>query len=266
MKLGFIGCGNMATAIAQGVLKNGLFSHTEMCATDISTDAQQAFEQKTNIKTTVDTALVLSSDFVILAIKPQQFSAFLTQYASVIRPETTLISIAAGKKLDWIQSFFSHPQPLVRVMPNLNATISQATTAFTHNAIVSEAQVNTAQAIISSFGSVYPLEESQFSTFTAIAGSSPAYFFQIIDAMAQSASQQGIDYTTAKQIIIDTMIGSASFTKTTQTPLPELIKNVTSPKGTTEAALNVLNAEHLNETLDKAQIACIQRDIELGQE
>lgn len=264
MKLAFIGCGNMATAIAKGVVSSKLFSAEEMIATDIIKDARYHFENQTAIPTTTDVALALQADFIILAIKPQQFSDFLTENAQSVSPTSTIISIAAGKKIEWIQSFFTEAQPIVRLMPNLNATISKATTAIAKNNNVSETTMETVTRIVQSFGNFHSLEESQFSTFTAIAGSSPAYFFKMIEAMSISAEQNGIDYDIAKQIIIDTMVGSALFAQASETPLPTLIKNVTSPKGTTEAALNVLNDQDFDNIIHNAQVACIQRDIELG--
>lgn len=264
MKLAFIGCGNMATAIAKGVVSSQLFSAKEMIATDIIKEAQERFENATSIQTTTNLEEVLKAEFIILAIKPQQFNDFLTENAYLISPTSTLISIAAGKKIQWIQNFFTENQPIVRLMPNLNATISKATTAAAKNQAVSDETMKIVINIVESFGNIHLLEESQFSAFTAIAGSSPAYFFKMIEAMSISAQQNGIDYDIAKQIIIDTMVGSALFAQASDTPLPTLIKNVTSPKGTTEAALNVLNNENFDNIINNAQVACIQRDIELG--
>lgn len=264
MKLGFIGCGNMAKAIAHGVVQSQLFPIDSIIATDIVLAAREAFYTETSIETTAYVENVLQAEFIILAIKPQQFADFLATYAHQIPPTSTIISIAAGKKTQWIQSYFSRPQPIVRIMPNLNATITHAVSAMTKNANVSAEQYAIAKTIVSSFGTVHELDETQFSTFTAIAGSSPAYFFKMIEAMSTSAHQHGIDYDIAKQIVIETMIGSALFASQTTTPLPTLIRNVTSPNGTTEAALRVFDDAQFDDMINDAQYACIQRDIELG--
>lgn len=266
MKLGFIGCGNMAKAIATGIVQSDLFPLNEMIATDINDDARQAFEKNTGILTTRIGDTVLQADLIILAIKPQQFADFLQVNSLAIPKTTVIISIAAGKTIDWIASFCQPNQPIVRVMPNLNATIGQSVSAVAKNQFVTTDDFQTITNIITSFGSMHVLDEQQFSTFTAIAGSSPAYFFQMIEAMSISAHNHGIDYPIAKQIIIDTMRASASFASITPTPLPTLIQNVTSPKGTTEAALNILNQAHFNQMIDEAQHACITRDRELGEE
>lgn len=263
MKIGFIGCGNMATAIAKGVAQKQLFPPDAMIGTDIIAETRAHFFDTTHIPTTDDTLEVLQADFVIIAIKPQQYDAFFTQYANHIPNTTTIISIAAGKTLAALSSHFQN-QPIVRIMPNLNATIGQSVTALTHNDHVTADQLKTVTDIVTSFGTLHLLDERQFSAFTAIAGSSPAYFFKMIEAMSISAAKNGIDYTIAKQIIIDTMIGSAVFASTTATELPQLIQNVTSPNGTTEAALRVFEAQHFDTLIDDAQRACIARDIELG--
>lgn len=266
MKLGFIGCGNMALAIANGVTKSQLFPLETIAATDIQTEARRRFESITNIQTFDTIETILHAEFIILAIKPQQFKDFLTTHAGKIAPTSTLISIAAGKNIAWIETFFQNNQPIIRIMPNLNATIGTSVTAVTKNTHVNAEQFTVAADIIQSFGTLHFLDESQFSTFTAIAGSSPAYFFKMIDAMARSASNNGIDYEVAKRIVIETMIGSADFAQTTKTALPTLIQNVASPNGTTEAALKILDAHQFDSLIDTAQSACIQRDIELQSE
>lgn len=266
MKLGFIGCGNMALAIATGIIKSDLFPLNTIIATDIHKAARVQFENTTQISTTATLERVLQAEFIIIAIKPQQFEDFLQTNGSLIPSSSVVISIAAGKKINWLASFFQPNQPIVRIMPNLNATIGQSVSAVATNSFVTDSQFQIVTKLICSFGSMHHLDEQQFSTFTAIAGSSPAYFFQMIEAMSISAQQHGIEYESAKQIIIDTMIGSATFANTASASLPTLIQNVTSPNGTTEAALTVLNQAHFNQIIDEAQQACMKRDLELGSE
>lgn len=264
MKLGFIGCGNMATAIAKGVIQSKLFSNDMIIATDIIDTARTQFELNTTIQTTENIDEVLQSEFIIIAIKPQHFSEFLTVNGNKISKSSALISIAAGKKISWIESYCTEKQPLVRIMPNLNATIGMSVTAVAKNDYITAEQFQIITKIITSFGSIHHIDETHFSAFTSIAGSSPAYFFKMIEAMSTSAQKQGIDYEIAKQIIIDTMIGSATFAKQNVDSLGTLIQNVTSPNGTTEAALKVLNHASFDDIIDKAQLACMKRDIELS--
>lgn len=212
MKLGFIGCGAMARAIIDGILKNEYMPAKDICVTDRYFEVASSYasaKSLTAIKT--NTELVSTCDVVILAVRPKDITTVLTEVATQLKQAKPLvISIAAGTAISKMYGA-ADGYPLVRVMPNVAAKVAASTTGLYAHESVSEQQCQLAIEIFQQIGTVVQLEnESQFSAFVGISGSSPAFTFMFIEAMAKAGNKYGIDKKTAVKIAIDAVKGAAT--------------------------------------------------------
>lgn len=209
---------------------------------------------------------------VVLAVKPQVQAEVIAQVTEYLNSDAVVISIAAGRTLEQLAADFAaagHPRvPLVRVMPNVNAQVGAAMSALAANSQATAAHRQAAEEIFGAVGTTIWLPESQFSIFTALAGSSPAWFFQIVDALARAGVNYGLTKADATKIATQAMLGSAKMlqTEVAQGTHPgALIDRVCSPAGTTIAGLLAAEAAGLSLSLTDAVDATVQRDRELGQ-
>lgn len=259
MEISFIGCGKMAQAIASSVHRDA--PKIKIFGFDINDDALNTFS-KYGQPISLENAL--TKKIIILAIKPQQLTEFLATFHSEFKEDSIIISIAAGKSISFYESFLQS-QAIVRVMPNINAQVAQSTSAVAFNKKCSDEQKELCLHIFNRIGSTYVISENQFSAFTAISGSAPAYFFKVINEMMKFAITNGFEEKISKEIIASTMIASAQFALESEDELEVLIKNVTSPNGTTEAALNSFSQHNLDYTIQAALEACYARDKQLNE-
>lgn len=211
----------------------------------------------------------IKPDILIIAIKPQMIADTLPAYTDLIRPDTLVLSIAAGTSIKTIASLLGHPdQPIIRTMPNTPAMVGQGITAAFANSSVTDAQRMIAQQLLEAVGDVVWLSaEDQMHAVTALSGSGPAYVFALIEAMAKAGVAQGLSVETAMQLARQTVIGSGALAAALRdVPANTLRENVTSPGGTTAAGLSVLQGAHgLDELLAQTVAAAAQRSEELGQ-
>lgn len=230
MKIGFIGVGKMATAIITGLKKETydiLISGSSLSRSkEIAKKLDVAYAQSHQ-------ELIDKADIVILGIKPQIFPAVLPQL-DVTKP---LISMAAGITLERLGAYTKSDLPLIRIMPNINAQILKSTTALCTNQYVSDDLKQTIQKILISFGDYYTIEEKDFDTFTALAGSSPAYLYLFIEALAKSGVKHGLPKDKALAIVTQTMLASSEHLLQSSHSPHDLIDNISSPGGTTIAGL-----------------------------
>ncbi|MDR0846956.1 MAG: pyrroline-5-carboxylate reductase [Lactobacillales bacterium] len=254
MKIGFIGNGNMANAI---ITRLRTHKHFDLYVSGIDFAEVSAYAAELEI-TAIDgnSALAAEVDVVVLAVKPNIVPLVL---AEIDVKDKLLITIAAGLSLS------SYPDSaVVRVMPNLNARIARAVSAIVANGFVDEAQLAVAKEIVSSIGSVYEIPEKDFSTFTAIAGSSPAFVFEFIDAMSRAALSHGMPKALATEIAANAVAGSAELLAFEHANPWDLINQVSSPGGTTVAGSRALHENGFYNTVMQAIDAVIERDQELG--
>ncbi len=271
MQTAFIGSGAMGGAIAKGF--GGADSSQELRIYDVNNEL--ATETASRIgshasATSLDDALC-GADIALLAVKPQVQTQVIKQVSQFLEPDTLVVSIAAGRTLQTIgEDFakFAHPNvPIVRVMPNVNAQVGASMTALAANSKASDAHRRQVESIFNSVGTTIWLPESQFSVFTALAGSSPAWFYQIVDVLARAGVSHGLTKAAATQITAQSMLGSALMlqTQATQGIHPgELVDRVCSPAGTTVAGLLAAQEAGLATALTKAVDATVRRDQDLG--
>lgn len=261
-KLGFIGCGNMATAILGGVVKSGYVEPQEICIFDIDTEKANFLKEKYGVNV-LDSAEEVAhySQVAVLAVKPQVFPTVLPQIKdSLSENNTALVSIGAGKTISYICSFLESNVPVIRVMPNINATVGASMSAVCRNERTGDALFDFVKGLCESFGGVIELPESQFSIFSVIASCSPAYTFMYIDSLAKGAEKNGMDLNDALKISAQAVLGSAKmFLESERTPW-ELIDSVCSPGGTTIEGITALQNEKLDETVMNAVQASYEKD------
>lgn len=264
MKIGFLGAGNMASAIIRGMVKNGIAPTSIRCF-DIDVPKTFALKEECGVHV-CQTAQQLceESHVVVLAVKPQVFASVLPPLRTILRVQRPLIiSIAAGKTLDSIAALIDAELPLVRVMPNIAAKVGEAVTAYCSNALVTQSHIETVYDIFESVGTVIPLAEAQFDIFSVLASCSPAYTLLYMNALATAGVRGGIPKDTALQIVTQSVLGTAKLLQESGDHPHALIDSVCSPGGTTIEGICALQRGSLESTVIEAAMASLEKDKKL---
>jgi pyrroline-5-carboxylate reductase len=264
--IAFLGAGNMATAIAQGLHAAGgyRFSVAETYPPALA-QFQAAFGAQTLLADRSELDLRYGLDAVVLAVKPQQFAQAVASLKDVIAPSTVVISIMAGIPIAKIAAALPHNPAIVRTMPNTPARIAQGITGIYATPACSAAQAELARAVMASIGqTVFVDEESQLDAVTAVSGSGPAYVFYIAQAMAQAGVQLGLPPATARQLALATLHGASALAAQSGEDLDQLREQVTSKGGTTAAAMAVLQTRQVAQAFHAALAAADARAKELA--
>lgn len=260
--IGFIGVGKMATAIISGLDKtkfNIIISGRDLTKTEDQARALSVSPAANHAE------LVKNSDLVILSVKPQVLPSVMNGLVSHLTRDKTLISIAAGLSLSDLKHLAqSENQPIIRIMPNINAQIGKSTTAIVKNKFVSSDNYAVAKSIFESVGSVHEVAEKDFSTFTALAGSSPAYIYMFIDALSRAGVLHGIPKDTATKIVAETVQASAEMILQSNESPWNLVDKVSSPAGTTIAGVVSLEQNRFVATVIDAISATIEKEKNLN--
>lgn len=260
MKLGIIGLGNMATAMLGGILKAGLVEAKDVKGSDYSIAAAQKIQDSLGINAGSDNlAAIDGADIVILAVKPQVYETVLNQIKGKISSKQVLISIAPGKSLSYLEEHLGSGLKIVRLMPNTPALVSEGCTGVCRNENVTDDEFKTVLSLLNSFGKAYEVQESQMDAVVAISGSSPAYVFMMIEAMADGAVAEGLPRKTAYEMAAQAVLGSAKMVLETGKHPGELKDMVCSPAGTTIEAVGVLEAEGFRGALVDAVRICADK-------
>jgi len=265
-KYGFIGCGNMAKALIQGLLADSV-APENIWVSCPQPEKHKAFAEQTQINMTRDSIVLAQQALtMILAVKPQVIPQVLDQLSQIDLSEHSIISIAAGINCDTIEKRLQQPVAIIRAMPNTPAAIQQAATGLFANTRVNTSQKIVAKQLFSAVGQFAWVElESQIDLVTAIAGSSPAYCFMFIQAMVEQAEDLGMPESVARQLATQSMLGAAKLVQTnTSQELQQLIDAVTSKGGTTEAAIASLKQNKFSDSIKEAVKSAYQRAQQLG--
>jgi pyrroline-5-carboxylate reductase len=265
--IAFIGCGNMSRSLIGGLIANNV-KPEKLLATDPDKEQREAISEQFKITALADNnEAVTKADVIVLAVKPQIMHNVVSEIADNVKGTSKLIiSIAAGVTLDSIVEWLDEKAAVIRVMPNTPALIQAGAAALHANEHASETQKNTAEAMMRSVGTAIWLEtEDQMNAVTALSGSGPAYFFYFMEAMEKAAIDMGLSEEQARLLTIETAVGASKMALLSSYDPAELRKQVTSPGGTTEQALNTFIEGNLSELVKKAMEAAKQRSIELSQ-
>lgn len=264
-KIGFIGGGNMASAIIGGIINGGLADRSQITATAKTKKTLESLRERFGIcATTENTAVAEESDILFLAVKPYLFGEIISQIKDYVRPQTLVISIAAGQTITAIESAFKKEINLVRAMPNTPALVGEAMSALCSNRNVSETQLEEVISIFNSFGKCEVIPESMMDAVIGVSGSSPAYVYMFIEAMADAAVADGMPRAQAYKFAAQSVLGSAKMVLETGKHPGSLKDDVCSPGGTTIEAVAVLEQQGLRNAVITAQRACVQKSKEMS--
>lgn len=266
--IGFVGAGNMASAIIGGLLNAG-YAPERLCAVDPSEAAQTKLQ-------TLGVGEVggqpgprfQNSELVILAVKPQYMHAATEGIKEHLSSKAVVMSVAAGISVDGLKKQLTNAAlPVVRCMPNTPALVGAGASGLFASPEVTAHQRAGIQAVMGVVGTTVWLEEEHCIDYvTAISGSGPAYFFAFMEAMIAAGEKMGLDHETASQLTLQTALGAAKLAKQSSDPVTVLRRNVTSPGGTTERALNSFNQDNLAALVDRGMQACLDRAQEMAKE
>jgi pyrroline-5-carboxylate reductase len=263
--VGFLGYGRMAQAISEGLNRNGLATYDKQMASDILKPPLERLRDQRGFKIAKDNGTLLEkAPIVILAVKPHQMRGVLTEVKELIK-EQLIISIAAGVTLGALSEFVPPTASLVRVIPNLPALIGKGVTLMCSPAGTEKEDLENARRIFKAVGEVYDLPEALFNEGTAVSGSGPAYFFQVMESMIRGAVRMGLTWDMARQLVVKTCEGAAATALARpHESLGELRDQVTSPGGTTAEGLLVMEDGKITSVLHHALKAAADKGKKLG--
>ena len=259
-KIGFIGAGNMASAIMGGIIKKGIFKPEEIIASDMYAGAREKAHSSMGICVTADNKeVVRKAEILVFAVKPQFYAAVFEEVKDLVREEQIVLTIAPGWTLDKIMEHLGKPHKIVRTMPNTPALVGEGITGVCHNSYVTEEDLNRVMTILNSFGRAELIGEHLMDTVVSVSGSSPAYVFMMIEAMADAAVADGMPRQQAYTFAAQAVYGSAKMVLETGKHPGELKDMVCSPAGTTIEAVGVLEKKGFRSAIFECMRACVRK-------
>lgn len=264
-KISFIGGGNMAQALISGLLAKGILPEY-ITVSDPNPDNREQLQAK-GINT-IDSAKnpldALMADVVVLAVKPQIMADVLADFSQVLDKQL-IISVAAGLSTDSLTKMLNGYQNIVRAMPNTPAMVQAGATGLYATDSINEQEKQLATELMEASGLVIWVDdEEQLHAVTAVSGSAPAYFFYFIESVIQGGIDLGLSQEQASALAMQTALGAAKMSISSDDTPEQLRRKVMSPGGTTEAAVHSLQADKVNELIGKAMQACVKRSREMS--
>lgn len=259
-KIGFIGVGNMGSAMIEGMLNSKLIADSDMFVYDILQDKIIKIQEKHQIKVANSVNdLVKNVDIIILAVKPDMIESVVEQIKTDLQDKHIIVSIAAGITLEQLHKFVGRQAKIVRCMPNTPALVLEGMTMLCEQCQLSESDLLFLKDLFSSFGKAEFLPEKHMDAFIGICGSSPAYVFMFIEAMADAAVLKGLPRQLAYQFASQAVLGSAKMVLDTQIHPGALKDMVCSPNGTTIEAVAQLERLNFRGCVIDSVLACIEK-------
>jgi pyrroline-5-carboxylate reductase len=266
-QLGILGAGNMAEAIVRGVVRARVLEAPQMIASDVSPQRRDVFEKQLGVRAVEDNREVAaSSEMLLLSVKPQTMAKLLGEIGPVARPQALVVSIAAGISTTFIESHLggAAPRRVIRTMPNTPMLVGEGMVALARGRNATGQDAQRARTLFEAAAEVIEVPEEQLDAVTAVSGSGPAYFFYLVEQMIRAATELGISPDHARQLSIKTALGAAKMLSTSQESPQELRRRVTSPGGTTQAAITHLESHDVAGAIIGAIKAAEKRGKELG--
>ncbi len=262
-RLGVIGAGNMAEAILRGAIQAGTLTAEDVQAADPSPERRELLTLL-GVTTSDDNAAPASQSTVLLAVKPQVLPDVLGQIAPHVRDDAVVVSIAAGVSTAALDAGLGGKGHIVRVMPNTPMLVGAGMSALCAGPRATDDDLASARRLFDASGLSVLVTEAQMDAVTAVSGSGPAYFFYLVEAMVAAGQAEGLDREVALQLARQTCMGAGTLLCETGEDPAELRRRVTSPGGTTQRAIETLDAASAKDTLASAVRAAAQRSRELG--
>lgn len=249
----FLGSGNMAEALISGLVKSGLVAPANVMSTDPRAERLQYLKKKLKIATTVDNrSAAKNADVIFIAVKPQQMETLLEDIGPAVTARQLVISIAAGITSSYIERFLPRGTAVVRAMPNTPAQLSAGAIAVAPGAYAGARHMALAKKLFATAGTVIELTEEAMNAVTALSGSGPAYVFLLCEAMEKAGVRMGLSAEVARRLARQTVFGAGKMLSELAAPADELRRNVTSPGGTTAAAIEHMEQSGLTEIVCQA--------------
>jgi len=262
-KIGFIGCGNMATAIINGIVNQGYIIPENIFVYDIDENKTNAIKANLNLKVSLDIpSLCLNSDVIFLCVKPQTIDEPLNALKDVLKNKV-LVSICAGIKIEKINSYFETNKKIIRVMPNLCLMYNEGASAISAYNVDND-ELDFVFNIFNSLGKAIKIDESLLDVVTGLSGSGPAFVFEFLNSQIEAATSLGLGYKEAKSLLVQTLRGSAKVLEESDKSVDELIAMVSSKGGTTVAGLTAMRENGFNNAAKSAVISATNRSKELS--
>ena len=263
-KFGFIGVGNMATAIIGGMLESDFTPAQNINIHDHNEEKCDYFSKKGVTVCLSNEEVTKNSDIIVVAVKPQNYAEVLQSLSTIDCSEKTFVSIAAGISIDFVRTQLNQNVKVVRVMPNTPLLLSKGATAMCPSPDMTSDEFEPVKAMFALSGVVETFDESHMNEIISVNGSSPAYVYLFAKAMAQYAVDCGIDREKALNLICATFEGAAEMMRNSGDDLDTLIDKVSSKGGTTIQALSSFREDNFEGIIQKAMTACTKRAEELG--
>lgn len=261
-KIGFIGSGKMATAIATGIVNKDIFSASEILAADISQESLNLFKQACGADVCADNNRVVKQcPIVVLAIKPQVAQAVCSDLQ--VPPGIHVISIAAGLEISTLKKWL-HTEKITRVMPNTPLMVGKGAAAYSSSTAVGEHEKKIVEDIFGSAGLIRQVAEEDINSVNGVSGSGPAYVYEFIQALADAGVAHKLSPEFSLELAVQTVAGAAEMLARKMGSPDELRDAVTSPNGTTYAALQVFKQHEFRQLIGHAVDAAVKRSVELG--
>lgn len=263
-KLGVIGCGFMAQSILKGVVVSDFLRAKKVVASDVNDEALDSAAELGVMGTTNNKYLVENSEYVLFAVKPQNFESVCQSLEGVVPAK--VISIMAGVKRDKIKAALGRDTKVARCMPNLPCSIGSGVIGVDMTDFnSSQDDLEFISGVLNCLGTVLSVREEKMDAVTGISGSGPAYVFMFIDALIDAGVKQGLTRNEATVLAVQTVMGSAEMVEHSDVPVTDLIKRVCSKGGTTIEAVKVLEERNFRGIVDEAVAACAKRSKELSE-
>lgn len=265
------GAGSMAEAIVRGMISKELLAPDHISMLNRSNEERLSelnkhYGVQTRLHGKSNEQLLQEADIIFLAMKPKDAAEALASLKSIVSPHQLIISVIAGLSISLMEQLLGGEMPIVRAMPNTSSTIGLGATGISFSSSVTEEQRFAALSIFESFGTASVVEEALQPAVTAISGSGPAYFYYFMEAMVKAGMELGLTKEAAHDLVVQTALGAAHMVRTTGEEPAELRRKVTSPNGSTQAAIQKMAEGELPETVRKAIMRCAERSMEMGEE
>ncbi len=259
-KLAFIGAGNMASSIIRGVVKSGKAAPSMIFTTDIDEKKLALLSEELHIQTTTDNLEAIEdADYIFLCVKPDKMASVCHELRNHISPESVVVSIAAGITQENLRRFLGSDKKIIRIMPNLPISVGEGMCMICENDKIDSLHIEYVKGMLSSMGECVVMDEKYINAFVALAGSSPAFIFMIIEAMADGGVLMGIPRDKSYMIASQALLGSAKMVIDTGMHPGVLKDMVCSPSGTTIEAVAALEETGLRHSLINAMKVCIEK-------
>lgn len=239
MTVAVLGAGVMGEALLSGLVRAGR-RVDELLVTERRAERAAQLTERYGVQVVSNVEAVKRADTVVLVVKPQDMGALLEEIAPVVRPDQLVVSLAAGITTGFVEARLPDGVAVVRVMPNTPALVDEGMAALSPGSHCDDAHLRVAEDLLRSTGQVIRVPEKQLDAVTAISGSGPAYVFYVVEAMIEAGVHMGLPRATASELVVQTLVGSAKLLRETGEHPTVLRERVTSPGGTTAAALRLL--------------------------